>query len=195
MLAGLEFKVLGSQCYQRLYGHANPAAATPQYGSGTGRLLTAGERLVLVENTAKFIEALEAERVELERLAALEAARRQQQDNERAARQRPIQTHQATRHLPQPQPQLIPDDARSPLYDGAEMLRWRWKNAEVRATSIAAYKVNPSLAAHHVSVMTCFQNVIPPTPYQFALDVELRQFLPKRYIFRALDELNLIERM
>ncbi len=86
VLAGLEFKVLGSQCYQRLYGHANPAAATPQYGSGTGRLLTAGERLVLGENTAKFIEALEAERVDLERLAALEAARRQQQDNERAAK-------------------------------------------------------------------------------------------------------------
>ena len=75
------------------------------------------------------------------------------------------------------------------------MLRWRWKNAEVRAASIAAYKANPSLGPHHASVMKCFQNVIPPSPYQFALDVELRQFLPKRYILRALDELNLIERM
>jgi hypothetical protein len=75
------------------------------------------------------------------------------------------------------------------------MLRWRWKNAEARAANIVAYKANPSLGAHHVIVMKYFQNMTQPTPYQFVLDVEIRQFLPKRYIFRALDELNLIERM
>jgi hypothetical protein len=189
VLAGLKFKVLGSQCYQKLYGHIGTAAATPQYGSGTGRLLTAAERLVLVENTAKFIEALE-----VEHLAALEFAMlRQQQDNERAATQLQLQTHQATRQLQKPQ--HIPDDARFLLYEGAEMLRWRWTNAEVHAESIADYKVNPSPSPHHAIVMKFFQIATQSTPYDFALYVELRKFLPKCYIFRALEKLFLIERI
>ena len=74
--------MLGSQCYERLHGHATLPGQAPQYGTGTGSLLTPEERLVLVENTAAFIEALEAKRVELERRTALEAA--QQRENESA---------------------------------------------------------------------------------------------------------------
>lgn len=187
VLAGLEFKVLGSQCYERLYGQAS--AAAPQYGSGTGRLLTAEERLVLVENTAAFIEALEAERVELERRAAAQAAR-----------QREIELAQAARR-PAPPPVLRPEtpqhidrDARSPLYEGGEMLRWRWRGPETLAASIAEYEASPSQGPFHARVMESFKNQRRPTPYSFALDVEVKHCLPKPYIFRALDELNLIER-
>jgi len=42
--------------------------------------------------------------------------------------------------------------------------------------------------------MASFKNQSWPTPYSFALEVELRQGLPKAYIFRALEELRLIER-
>jgi hypothetical protein len=66
VLAGLEFRVLGSQCYERLYGQTNAIGQAPEFGTGSGRLLTPEERLVLVENTAAFIESLEAERAELE---------------------------------------------------------------------------------------------------------------------------------
>jgi hypothetical protein len=191
VLIGLEFKVLGSQCYQRLYGSALSAAVTPQYGSLNGRRLTAEERRVLVDNTARFIEALEAERLALERIADLEAARRQQEKTERVATRPPLHAHQTARPLLQLE--HVPEDARSPSYEGSEMLRWQWRDATARASSVARYRANPSPGLHHAAVMNCFETKPGATPYQFALDVELKHRLPKRYIFRALDELGLIE--
>jgi len=188
VLAGLEFKVLGSQCYERLYGHATLTDQAPQYGTGTGRLLTQEERLILVENTAAFIEALEAERVELERRAALKAAQQRENESAHAAIQPAPQEHWLER------PQHIARDARSPIYEGGEMLRWRWRTSEATTASIAEYETYPSQGPFHARVMASFKNRSWPTPYAFALDVELRQCLPKAYIFRALDELNLIER-
>jgi hypothetical protein len=188
VLAGLEFKVLGSQCYERLYGQTAPHGQVPQYGSGTGRLLTAEERQVLVENTAAFIEALESERVELESRAALQAARQQETELARAARQLapPAQRPGLPEH--------IDKDARSPMYEGGEMLRWRWKDAQTTAVIIAEYDACPSQGPFHARVMAAYKKKAWPSPYSFALDVELKQCLPKPYIFRSLDELNLIER-
>ena len=191
VLAGLKFKVLGSQCYGRLYGYAS-SDGLPQFGSGTGRLLTAEERQVLVENTAAFIERLEAERIELERVAALQATREREAEQAQAARRSAMLIGQPTRR-----PDLhrkIDSDEHSPLYEGGEMLRWKWKSAEEVAASIAAADANPSQDPYQASVIACFKGHRRPTPYAFALDVEMRHRLPKAYIFRALDELNLIER-
>lgn len=191
VLAGLEFKVLGSQCYERLYGHAS-SAGLPQYGSGTSRVLTADERQVLVENTAAFIERLEAERMELERLAALQAARQREIELAQAARRSAMHMGHPARRPDRPR--QIERDERSPLYEGGEMLRWKWKSAEETAASIAEADAIPPQGPYHASVLTYFKAHRHPTPYSFALDVEVRQCLPKAYIFRALDELNLIER-
>jgi hypothetical protein len=188
VLAGLEFKVIGSQCYERLYGQATLIGQAPQYGTGTGRLLTPEERLILVENTAAFIEALEAQRVELERRVKLEAAQRQESEPARAA------TRQAPPEQRPDRPQQLVKDARSPIYEGGEMLRWRWRTPEEITASVAEYKACPSQGPFHALVMASFKNQSWPNPYSFALDVELKQCLPKPYIFRALDELNLIER-
>lgn len=188
VLAGLEFKVLGSQCYERLYGQTTLTSQVPQYGAGTGRLLTQEERLILVENTAAFIEALEAERVELERRAALKAAQLRESESARAAIQLAPQEHWLER------PQHIVRDVCSPIYEGGEMLRWRWRTLEATTASVAEYEACPSQGRFHARVMASFKNQSWSTPYSFALDVELRQRLPKAYIFRALDELNLIER-
>lgn len=188
VLAGLEFKVLGSQCYERLYGQDTLTSQTPQYGTGTGRLLTQEERLILVENTTAFIESLEAERVELERRAALKAAQQREVESARAAIQPAPREHWLKR------PQHIAKDARSPIYEGGEMLRWRWRTSEAMTASIAEYEAYPLQGPFHARVMASFKNGSWLTPYAFALDVELRQCLPKAYIFRALDELNLIER-
>lgn len=188
VLAGLGFKVLGSQCYERLYGRATHTGDAPQYGTTTGRRLTPEERLVLVENTAAFIEALEAERVELERLAALEAAQRRANESARAAicATPPKQRFE--------RPQHIVRDARSPIYEGGEMLRWRWRTLEAMTASVAKYEACPSQGPFHGRVMASFRNKSWSTPYSFALDVEMKYCLPKPYIFRALDELKLIER-
>lgn len=176
VLAGLEFKVLGSQCYERLYGQATLTSQAPQYGTGTSRLLTQEERLILMENTAAFIEALEAERVELERRAALKAAQQRKNESARAAIQPTPQEHSLK------WPQHIASDARSPIYEGGEMLRWRWRTSEATTASIAKYEAYPSQGPFHARVMACFKNGSWPTPYAFALDVELSQCLPKAYI-------------
>ena len=191
VLAGLEFKVLGSQCYERLYGQAL-SARLPQYGSGTGRLLTGEERQVLVENTANFIERLETERVELERLAALQAARQHNMELEQAACRPATQNVQPARRFDPPR--QIDLDERSPLYEGGEMLRWKWKSAEELAASVAKVQANPPQGPYLVGVLECFKAQQRPTPYSFALDVELKNCLPKPYIFRALHDLDLIER-
>lgn len=187
VLDGLEFKVLGSQCYERLYGQTAPSDQMPQYGSGTGRVLTAEERMVLVENTAAFIEALEAERVEFQSLAAMQAARQREEELAREARQ-------LTPAAQLGPPVHLDKDARSPMYVGGEMLRWRWKSPQTIAVIIAEYDRCPSHGNFHAGLMAAFKKKAWPSPYFFALDVELKQCLPKSYVFRYLDELNLIER-
>jgi hypothetical protein len=191
VLNGLQFKVLGARCYERLYGHA-ARLVLPQYGSGTGRHLTADERQTLVQNTAAFIERLEAERIELERKLALEAATQREMELAQAARRSALKIHQSIRR-----PDLrhqIDRDERSPLYEGNEMLCWKWRSEEEIAASMAEADANPPHGPYQASVMACFKVRRRPTPYAFALDVEVRHCLPKAYIFRALDELDLIER-
>lgn len=95
-----KFHVLGSQCFAKLYGGLHTA---PYYGGGDARPLTDNERAMLMENTARFIEQLESERIEKERIAAifeaerqqtarvaaaLEAERKQEEREKNAARQR-----------------------------------------------------------------------------------------------------------
>jgi hypothetical protein len=71
--------VLGSECFKKLFGEE---LSTPSYGSSEGRLLTAEERQLLIENTARLIAQFEAEhqaalkraRVAAEQQAALARA-------------------------------------------------------------------------------------------------------------------------
>ena len=182
-----QFMVLGSQCYQRLFRPASTASQAPRYGASTGRVLTAEERNELIENTSAFIARLEAERAELERLAA------QQKTRFAAEQKRLAELRQKRRQaaLP-PAPVHVADDERSPLYEGPNMLRWRWKAAEVIAACLVDHSMNPSRSPHHATVAAHVVRRPFPSPYAFALDVELKARLPKRYIFRALDELGMI---
>lgn len=86
-----KFQVLGSQCFTKLYGGMGTSAAVPYYGGIGARPLTDDERAMLVENTARFIEQLENERIEFERVAAIREAERQQEERDRiSARQRHV---------------------------------------------------------------------------------------------------------
>ena len=53
--------VFGSDCFARLFGSTPTGQAAPRYGGGTGRILTAEERSLLIENTARLIERFEQE--------------------------------------------------------------------------------------------------------------------------------------
>lgn len=86
---GAALKVLGSDCFKRLYGHLDPSASTPRYGSSEGRKLTDEERQMLVGNTQRFIDQLEAERLRLvqqalDRRAAEDQEAAQRKDADRA---------------------------------------------------------------------------------------------------------------
>jgi len=67
--------VYGSDCFARLFGQLTEKA--PQYGSAEGRALTAQERQMLAENTARLIAQFEAEQ---QALLAQARLRREQQD-------------------------------------------------------------------------------------------------------------------
>lgn len=60
-------KVVGSECFKRLYGDLPAAASTPRFGSSEGRLLSAEERDALVNNTAALVAMLETEHDDVER--------------------------------------------------------------------------------------------------------------------------------
>lgn len=69
---GAQITVLGSDCFSRLY--QGLLSTRPRYGSKDGRRLTDAERQLLIENTQRFIESLEAEHLQMLTLQAKRAA-------------------------------------------------------------------------------------------------------------------------
>lgn len=189
VLVGTEFRVLGSQCYQILYGIAGAPAQEPEYGTFEGRRLTDEERRALIENTALFIENLEAKRAEMEQIAATEAMSRQRESDARAKIREHMHRYQSTqrtwpsRHV----------DADNPVYDISNMLNWRWKAGASRDAVAIAYKKYPVLQQHFDVVIQCLAEKKRTSPYTFALLVEGKYFLPKGMCLEALDKLGLIE--
>ncbi len=55
-------KVLGSTCYQHLYGKSGKLV--PKYSASTGRLLSEEERLKLIENTEELLRDFELREME-----------------------------------------------------------------------------------------------------------------------------------
>ena len=85
-----QLTVLGSDCFQRLYGHLDGDAVKPRYGSSDGRRLTEAERQMLLGNTQRFIEQLEAERLQQEQMKLERDAteRRNAEQQQEIARQK-----------------------------------------------------------------------------------------------------------
>jgi hypothetical protein len=76
--------VVGSECFKKFFTTLSASAPRPKYGSSGGRLLTADERQLLIENRELLIQQFEEEyQTELKRLAEAEAVR--QAARERAA--------------------------------------------------------------------------------------------------------------
>lgn len=87
-------KVVGSECFKRVYAGLDSLAKTPQYGSSEGRILSKDERLALVENTERLIAKLEAEHLEAERLrAAQQEALRLEAERQAAEQVRQTMSH------------------------------------------------------------------------------------------------------
>ena len=67
--------VYGSECFKKLFLGLPVTSSTPAYTSTEGRVLTDAERQMLIENTERLIQQLEAEyQAEAERKAALAKA-------------------------------------------------------------------------------------------------------------------------
>lgn len=65
---GGQTKVIGSECFKRLYGGMERVNQSPTFGSSEGRRLTEDERQALLENTERLVAQLEAEHIEAERI-------------------------------------------------------------------------------------------------------------------------------
>lgn len=114
---GESVSVLGSECFSRIFKALPVAAASPKYSSSDGRHLTDEERHLLIENTRHLIERFEAEyQAEIERLAALEAARKQ-------VASVPIQPK---REAPRPPPQANAEEERIAEVEAKNNVRKRY---------------------------------------------------------------------
>ncbi len=179
------FTLLGSACFKKHQSSWNMESEYPLYHWGEGRRLTAEERARLIQNTTDFIEQLETERQQHEQHAI------------------PV-CQTTTPTLPQPRPAatlrhqfLHPsNDASMFQYEGENVLCWRWCPDKQKADSLLKqYKAGPSYGAEVDRVAQHYEEMMgSKIPYMFALDVELKFFLPKNIILRALHELGLIEK-
>lgn len=193
VLAGTEFKVYGSQCYQRLFGYLGTAATTPQYGSAEGRRLSADEQLVLAENTARFIEQLENERLEFERKAALEAAENEQ-------RERALRQNQARRDSVKPEkPPPLPEQEVSPedmCFYGIAGMHWMWSRSRTQSDSrIAAYHTGAEPSALVDIVLKYALRPNRNDPWLTAVNIENNHGVAQFLTLKTLYALALIEPM
>lgn len=179
------FTLLGSDCFQRLYG-ATKKTYSPYYHWGEGRRLTDEERQRLVQNTAAFLEQLEAERQRHEENAikVLEVPTPS------------IQTVKAESAPDRPRFYYNADDALASPYEGPAVLRWKWvTDTAIGSSVLASCKADSSLSSAVKVVVACYakKKMAFKTPYLFVLEVELRHFMPKKTALRVLHELGLIE--
>lgn len=184
-LVGNAFTLLGSDCYERLYGAANQVH-TPYYEWGRGRRLTNEERAQLTQNTAEFIERLESERLRHEANAVQ------------------VEPVVAVRHsvasMPAPFAASAPHyyyDVHDPSafpYEGRAALSWKWNtDHSVTAPLVHASLGDPALPQDARSILEFYEKTTSKTPYYFALHVELERYLPKSTILRILHKHILIE--
>lgn len=61
VLSGTTFKLVGSDCFRRLYGHLPEEQRMPHYGNASGIEMSEEERQLVANNTAEFVARLEAE--------------------------------------------------------------------------------------------------------------------------------------
>ncbi len=193
VLIGTEFKVFGSQCYQRLFGHLDTAAMTPQYGSADGWRLTADEQLVLAENTSRFIEQLENERLELERQAALQAAADEQREKARRQAQARPEAIQPEKLPPQTEQEVAPEDM---CFYGIAGMHWMWSRSHIQSdSSIAAYHRGAETSALVETVLKYALRPDRGDPWLTAVNIERYHHVTQVSTLKTLYALALIEPM
>lgn len=197
VLEGTEFKVFGSQCYQRLFGHLGKAAMTPQYGSSEGRRLTADEQLTLAENTARFIELLENERLEFERKAALAAAAAaaENERREKALLQSEPLHYDVKPKIPPPpaEQEVSPEDM---CFHGKAGMHWMWSRSHAQAESrIAAYRQGAEPSAVVELVLKYALRPSRGDPWLTAINIERNHGVAQFLTLKTLYALALIEPM
>lgn len=128
VLRGIEFQLLGSTCFSRLYGDLALAQRTPQFGGAAGVPMTPENRQLLLQNTAEFVAHLQAQELDRARLQRLDL--RTPEVAPDAENVTPGQDHQAASR-----------DAKS----GRDLLAYMWRR-KGRAAGVAA-PTHPQLDA------------------------------------------------
>jgi hypothetical protein len=184
-LADDAFTLLGSDCFERLYG-ADGQVHMPYYDWGPGRRLTDEERAQLTQNTAEFIERLELERtrhlanaVKVETVAVVP----------RPVASMPTPFTGGASHY-----YYNVHDPSSFPYEGAAALNWKWStDRPATARLVRASLEEATLSQEARIVLQFFEKTSSKTPYYFALHVELERYLPKSTILRILHKYGVIE--
>lgn len=90
-------------------------------------------------------------------------------------------------------------DAPDGEYEGERVLRWRWSqdrscapSTPVPRVDLDAIQARAALGLDPDLVLRCYAQSNHATPYYFALDVELRHFVPKKHTLRLLHQRGLI---
>jgi hypothetical protein len=186
LLVGGSFTLLGSDCFRRLHGATSVGAIAPYYPWSADRRLTLEERNRLIKNTASFIEQLEQERLLLEEQA-------------RKVLTAPIATAVPTRaaapvRLANHRRYNFYDPAAAP-YEGQAVLRWQWVDEQERVRCVTELHRTAQILPRSdlALILQHYHHMPPQSPYQFALGVELKNYLPKKHTLRALHEIGLIE--
>lgn len=184
-LADNAFTLLGSDCFERLYG-ADGQVHMPYYDWGPGRRLTDEERAQLTQNTAEFIERLEFERarhvanaVKVETVAVVP---------------HPVASMPASFTGSAPHCYYNVHDPSAYPYEGAAALNWQWStDRPATARLVRASLEDAKLSQEARTVLEFYERTSSKAPYYFALHVELERYLPKGMILRILHKYGVIE--
>lgn len=195
VLTGLEFKVLGSRCYQQLYG-GGAQGASPHYGTSEGRRLSDVERLMLVENTARFIEELELERLDIERRLASGPA-------VSPAVMYPVHAPELTA------PAFVQPGARDRLrtsgepvspadmrYHGRAAMHWNWAGSiQELAVKVENYRAGENHSPEIDLAVRYLFRTIRNDPWLTAGTVERYHGIPQTVVLKAFHQMGLITPM
>jgi len=129
--------VYGSECFKKLFLGLPVASSTPAYTSAEGRSLTDEERQLLIENTARLIQQLEAEyQTEIARKAAFAQA------------------------TARPAPDMLPSPTSHQGKRTNPPAEWLVVEAQAKATVRSKYGVDPELPGWHGIVLMEMKRIV-----------------------------------
>ncbi|MCU6501970.1 hypothetical protein LPN04_29680 [Rugamonas sp. A1-17] len=184
-----EFVVLGSGCFKHLYGHS-AIPHMPHWGSGTGRRLTDEERVVLQENTARFVEYIREKWGHIENVPLPVNASALHRGSGIPVQPKP-NLAQAAPNAAWDYPSPGAEDYR---FDGAAGMHWMWSRSILHAKDrIERFRLSPEFSKFADLVLRYAQQQPGSDPWKTALGISQRHGIPQAATMRVWYDMALIE--